>query len=197
MFTLLKKLPEKEKKFTLATGFTLLRIVLVPIIIYLMHMQLWHTASILFFVAAATDVIDGAVARYLNEQTMLGACLDPIADKLLLIPSFFMLALSDTALHVPLWFVFVVLAKEVIILGGVALLYAVKGTVAIAPTILGKSSTVAQIILIGIFFIHFLLNWVSSFFYYASLIITLVLVCLSCIQYVCIGLNQWFNRNYF
>lgn len=194
---LLKQLPEKERRITLATCFTVLRIVLVPFIIRLMIAHDWKNAGILFCIAAATDAIDGGVARFLHEQTVLGACLDPIADKLLILPCFFTLAYLDAPfMTVPFWFAMIVLLKEIIIFSGVALLYKYRGSVSIKPTFLGKITTVAQIFFISTFFAHFLVSYVSSFFYYASLICTLILVCLSFIQYVRIGLDQWFNRKY-
>ena len=193
----LKKLPEKERRITLATVFTLIRIILVPFIVFSLITYNWKSACVLFFVAAVTDTIDGSLARIMDEQTVLGACLDPIADKLLILSCFFTLAsLGGPLAAVPFWFVVLVIFKEIIILGGIGLLYRYKGTVSIAPTFLGKLTTAAQLILIGTFFARFGMGWVSSFFYHASLIITSVLVCLSFIQYVRIGLNQWFNRNY-
>src|SRR5690349_20790870 len=101
-----RRLPEAEKRITIPTLFTILRIVLVPIIVGAMVAGWWGCAFLFFVVACLTDVIDGLLARLLNEKTLFGAFLDPIADKLLLISCFFTLAFVTTPLFlIPRWFV--------------------------------------------------------------------------------------------
>ena len=68
---------------TISNVLTVLRILLVPVIVVGISHHLWSFVFVLFLVAGLTDMLDGYLARWLNEQTTLGACLDPIADKIL------------------------------------------------------------------------------------------------------------------
>ncbi len=115
-FHFFKELPAHEKRLTLPTMLTIARIVLVPFIIGAMVMQHWGLAFCLFIVSSLTDMLDGTFARLLDQQTFLGACLDPIADKLLLLSVFTALAFVQSPLFsIPLWFVILVLIRELII----------------------------------------------------------------------------------
>jgi cardiolipin synthase len=128
--------------FNLPNLFTLLRLVLVP---YVMGAILdgRHTRALeLFFVAAVTDVIDGALARTLRLTTQTGAYLDPIADKCLLSGIF--LALGATG-SVPWWFVAVVLGRDIYILLGVVTVMAFTKVRKFPPSRWGKRSTFVQI----------------------------------------------------
>lgn len=128
--------------FNVANLFTLLRLILVP---YVMGAILdgRHTRALeLFFVAAVTDVIDGALARTLRLGTQVGAYLDPIADKCLLSGVF--LALGATG-SVPWWCVAVVLGRDIYILLGVAAVMTLTNVRKFPPSRWGKRSTFAQI----------------------------------------------------
>ena len=109
-------LPASEKRLTLATWLTIFRIVLTPVIVIARIQGAWALACALFVVAALTDFLDGFLARVRNEQTVLGAMLDPLADKILIVSCFAVFALHDsTALAVPVWFVMMMLVKELIL----------------------------------------------------------------------------------
>src|SRR3990167_8993776 len=115
----LQQLPDREKKLTLSSWLTIARIALTPVIVIGMIKQWWGVASILFAVACITDMLDGNLARLRNEQTLLGACLDPIADKVLILSCFFTLAFVQSPLFaIPKWFVFLVLVKELLLIIG-------------------------------------------------------------------------------
>src|SRR5882724_10959589 len=88
-------IPAHEKRMTIATLCTIARILLTPMIVLAMMSGQWTGACALFICAALTDFFDGFLARYCNQKTFLGACLDPIADKFLLISCFFALAFID------------------------------------------------------------------------------------------------------
>ena len=123
-FTFFKTLPAHEKRITLATLFTLMRIVLTPFIVISMVAQQWGIAFFLFLIAASTDIVDGNLARFFNAKTFLGAVLDPIADKVLLLSVFFTLAFVQSPLfNIPLWFVFLVLLRELILISGSCFLF--------------------------------------------------------------------------
>ena len=187
----LKRLPASEKRITIATLFTLLRIALTPIIVGLMIAQLWGWAVVVFTFAAATDMIDGLLARFLNEKTFLGACLDPIADKLLLIACFFTLVFVDVPLlFIPGWFALFVVSKEMIQITGALVIYYWKGHLDVRPTMLGKITTVAQMGFIMWLFACYFFHWLPIKTYYMMLGTVIVLIVCSFWQYMRIGLRM-------
>lgn len=192
-FTLLffKKLPPHEKKITLSTCFTLLRIALVPFIIGSMLASYWGVACTLFVIAAITDILDGNIARWRNEKTFLGACLDPIADKLLILSVFFTLAFIQSPLFsIPHWFVVLVLVKEMILVFGALAVFGIKGHVEIQPTWLGKITTVVQMGFITWLFACYFFAWLPIKTYYTMLGMVLILVFITLVQYGRIGFYQ-------
>ena len=186
-----RHLPDAEKRITIPTLFTLLRIVLVPIIIGSMIVGWWGFAFFFFVFACSTDVIDGLLARLLNEKTFLGACLDPIADKLLLISCFFTLAFISTPLFsIPRWFVLFVVSKEMIQITGAFIVYRVRGHLDVQPTLLGKTTTFIQMIFIMWLFACYFFCWVPIKTYYTMLGIMILFIGASFGQYVRIGLRM-------
>jgi cardiolipin synthase len=184
-------LPETEMRITIPTLFTLARIIVVPVIVGAMVMGWWGCAFSFFVFACLTDVIDGLLARFLNEKTFLGACLDPIADKLLLISCFFTLAFVSTPLFsVPRWFVFFVISKEMIQLAGASIIYAIRGHLNVQPTILGKTTTCIQMIFIMWLFACYFFCWVPMKTYYTMLGIMILFIGGSFMQYAHIGLRM-------
>ena len=98
---------------------TLLRIILSPVIVILLIQGAFFKALIVFIVAGITDALDGFLARVLHQQTVLGAYLDPIADKALLASSFITLSV----LHIiPGWLTVIVISRDFIILLGISVL---------------------------------------------------------------------------
>ena len=190
-FHLFKKLPAHEKKITFSTSLTLARFVLIPLIVTAMIMHHWHAAFVFFMCAAITDVLDGWFARWLNERTFLGAALDPLADKLLVIAVFATLAFVQSPLFmIPLWFVWFVLLKELVQITGAIIIYNRKGHLNIAPTMLGKATMVAQTTFITWLFSCYFFHWVPIKTYFAMLAAVSSLVILSFIDYARIGFAQ-------
>ena len=177
-----------EFSITISTFITLLRIALTPCVVIAMKMHAWSAAFLLFVVAAFTDVLDGFLARLLNQQTYLGAILDPIADKFLLISCFFTLAFIDSPLFsIPTWFVFFVVVKELLLIMGVLGIYWWVGSLPIKPTLLSKGTTVCQIAFIMWLFACYFFNWVPIKTYYAMLGLLFCMVLATFIQYIYIG----------
>jgi cardiolipin synthase len=190
-FSLFKKLPSREKKITFSTLLTFIRFLLIPFIVIAMIYQAWHIAFTLFVTAAITDVLDGWFARWFNERTFLGAALDPLADKLLILAVFTTLAFVQSPLFaIPRWFVLIVLFKELLQIGGACLIYYRKGHLTIAPTRLGKATMLAQTLFISWLFSCYFFRWVPIKTYVAMLAGVLSLVLLSLIQYIRIGVAQ-------
>ncbi len=122
---------------------TLLRIVLIPFFINLMIYGYDREALIVFVAACITDALDGLIARLTNTQTKLGAFLDPMADKLLIISAFVTLVLLEM---LPVWLVIIVVSRDVIlVLGSIALYFTGHDFVA-KPTLIGKTTTLLQLV---------------------------------------------------
>lgn len=185
-----KTLHNCEKRITISTMLTLLRIVLVPVIVIAMTKQQWGSAFFWFLIAALTDTFDGALARWWNDETVLGACLDPIADKILLISCFATLAfIQSPVFMIPHWFVMLILFKESIILLGTLLLLVSRSGFTVHPTFLGKATTVVQISFIIWLFTCYFFNWVPTKTYYSMMSIMVGFILLSFAQYIYIGLR--------
>lgn len=186
-----RHLPDAEKRITIPTLFTLLRIILVPIIIGAMIAGWWGCAFTFFVLACSTDVIDGLLARLLDEKTFLGACLDPVADKLLLIFCFFTLAFVTTPLFsIPRWFVLFVVGKEMIQITGALFIYRLRGHLDVHPTVLGKITTCIQMVFIMWLFACYFFCWMPIKTYYTMLGIMIFFIIASFGQYVRIGLRM-------
>ena len=114
-----------------------LRVLLVPIFVAALFYFPQHAAAI-FFVACATDAVDGYLARLWNEKTTLGTYLDPVADKLLLLSGFmglsFMQHLPDS-MRIPVWVTIAVISRDAIILIGSMMIFIVTGKLKAEPQI--------------------------------------------------------------
>jgi cardiolipin synthase len=124
----------------LANALTALRIVLAPVFLVLYVEGARLRALAAFAAAAATDLLDGLVARALGQHTRLGAFLDPIADKFLAACA--LIALAATG-RLPLWLPAIVVTRDVVQVAGAALLRSTGRVVRIAPTRIGKYATFA------------------------------------------------------
>lgn len=121
---------------------TLARIILIPFFINLMIYGYYRSALGVFVIACVTDALDGMIARITHSKTELGAVLDPIADKLLIVSAFVTLVL----LHMlPIWLVIVVVSRDVILVIGSAVIYFMGHELKARPSIVGKATTVLQL----------------------------------------------------
>jgi cardiolipin synthase len=121
---------------------TLLRLAAIPFIIIAILNGRWGWALALFLLAGVSDALDGLLARALQQRTMLGAYLDPIADKLLLSTLFLELAFVH---RIPWTVTIMVFSRDVIILVVCAALYTAANFRDFTPSIFGKMNTFAQI----------------------------------------------------
>jgi cardiolipin synthase len=121
---------------------TLLRVILVPLFVILLIYGHTSYAFLVFIIAGVSDAMDGMIARWFNQKTIVGEYMDPIADKLLLVTSYVVLAVIDV---IPPWLTVLVISRDVIIITGVAVLFFMNKPPEIRPTILGKASTFTQI----------------------------------------------------
>jgi cardiolipin synthase (CMP-forming) len=125
---------------------SILRIMSIPLLIILLSYGEQVAALTVFVCAAISDGLDGFIARRFKQKTMVGAYLDPIADKLLLTSSFVAFALLGL---IPKWLSILVVSRDVIIAMGILILQLVSVRVEIRPSVVSKCTTVFQLTTIG------------------------------------------------
>lgn len=121
---------------------TLARIAMVPYLVVLLQQQSYSLALIVFIVAGVSDGVDGYIAKKYNAKTKLGAILDPLADKALLVSSYVMLSIMQL---IPFWLVVTVVFRDIIIIAGYLIMEMFFGTVTMQPLRVSKVNTVVQI----------------------------------------------------
>ncbi len=126
---------------------TLGRILLVPLVIWLIIAQEPLAAFLFFVLAGISDAADGFLAKRFGWQTELGAYLDPIADKALLVSIYVTLGLSD---HLPVWLVIAVVSRDILIVGAFMLSWVLDRKITVQPLPISKVNTFFQIVLAGL-----------------------------------------------
>jgi len=165
--------------FTPANQLTVTRMLLIPAFVILLVYGYRGWAVVTFVAAGVTDLLDGLIARTMGEKTTLGAWLDPMADKLLLVTMFVMLTLPGVAdpNRLPVWFTVLVISRDVAIVATVAVVNLAVGPRTFRPSIYGKIAT-ALYIVTGVAALYFNYLGVPSTLVqaliWASLVITLV-----------------------
>lgn len=125
---------------------TLARILAVPLMVWLILRNEMTWAFWLFVAAGVSDAIDGFIAKHFNAETVIGAFLDPLADKALLLCAFITLGLES---HLPMWLVILVVFRDVLIIGGAILFQVVTGELTMQPLMVSKVNTTFQILLVA------------------------------------------------
>src|ERR1700726_3875276 len=123
---------------------TLGRILLVPVVIWAITSGEMRIAFLLFLAAGISDAVDGFLAKRFGMATELGAYLDPLADKAMLVSIYVALGIADA---VPGWLVILVVSRDIMIVTAVILSWLVDKPVALKPLLVSKLNTVAQIVL--------------------------------------------------
>jgi cardiolipin synthase (CMP-forming) len=126
---------------------TLGRIILVPLVVWLIITHEMFAAFLLFLAAGLSDAADGFLAKRYNLRSELGAYLDPIADKALLVSIYVTLGLAG---HVPVWLVIAVVSRDILIVGAVVLSWMLSRPLTMHPLLISKANTFAQIVLAGL-----------------------------------------------
>jgi len=122
---------------------TLARILLVPVLVWAIISGEMQLAFLLFLVAGISDAIDGFLAKRFNMATVLGAYLDPLADKVLIVSIYVALGFVGA---LPAWLVILVVSRDIMIVGAVMLSWLIGRPVAIRPALVSKLNTAAQIV---------------------------------------------------
>jgi len=122
---------------------TLGRILLVPVVVWAIASGAMWVAFVLFLVAGISDAVDGYLAKRFNMTTELGAYLDPLADKALLVSIYVTLGIAAA---IPRWLVILVVSRDIMIVGGVILSWVMGKPMKVKPLVVSKLNTAAQII---------------------------------------------------
>lgn len=165
---------------TFATQLTVLRILMIPVFVLFCvyygesishgRPEEWMRLAAIgaFILAAITDGLDGYIARHWNQRSRLGAVLDPIADKGLLLTSIITLSLSHWNQAFPLWFPVLVIARDLVILAGCGVLYLLNQQLEVKPSWTGKTATAFQMLAIAWLMLqiphHLVTVYVAGFF---------------------------------
>jgi cardiolipin synthase len=124
---------------------TFSRILLAPVIVILLIQASFFKALIVFIVAGITDGLDGFLARVLQQKTVLGAYLDPLADKALILSSFITLSTLGV---IPSWLSVIVISRDCIILVGISILALMDVSFEVKPAFVSKVTTTLQLLTI-------------------------------------------------
>ncbi|MDX2033125.1 MAG: CDP-alcohol phosphatidyltransferase family protein [Blastocatellia bacterium] len=138
---------------TVANLLTVLRLIMIPMFVSALYYQRFVWALSLFFLAAITDGLDGLVARAFNQRTELGAILDPMADKILLVTAFITLSLPRFTITepIPFWLTATAISRDVFIVLGALVINMTIGFSDFRPSLPGKLNTFVQIVTIVFF----------------------------------------------
>jgi CDP-diacylglycerol--glycerol-3-phosphate 3-phosphatidyltransferase len=159
---------------TTANKVTILRILLVPFfvveVLYYVStaLEAHRLAALLCFaVAAICDGVDGYIARHYNQKSELGAILDPLADKLLLVSGVVVLSFDHAPYleRIPLWLTGTIIGRDVLLLLGLIVIQMTVGKVTVRPRLVGKLATVLQMASV----LWVLLKWHSPVLFYLAL----------------------------
>ena len=134
--------------FTVANQVTLLRMLLIPAFVLLVVYGQLGSALLVLLLAGITDALDGLIARLASQKTTIGAWLDPMADKLLLVTTFVVLALPNLNLEnrLPVWLTVCIISRDVVIILTVAVVNLAIGRRTFRPSIFGKIATATYIV---------------------------------------------------
>lgn len=127
---------------TIPNLITSIRIILVPIFVIYLINEKFGSALVVFILAGLSDGADGLVARLFDQKSKLGSYLDPLADKILLIAAFVVLAVIG---FLPPWLTVIVISRDVLILLGVLILFLNGTTFTVRPSVLSKMTTCVQL----------------------------------------------------
>jgi cardiolipin synthase (CMP-forming) len=163
---------------TTANKITIFRILLVPFFVVQMLYyldtgnEIHRLLGLLsFMVAAVSDGIDGYIARRYKQRSELGAVLDPLADKLLLVSGVVLLTSHDGTYlgAIPLWVAATIISRDVILMLGLGVIYYFSGKARVRPRLTGKCATFFQMGMVIWILLHWSQTWLPVWLYGAAL----------------------------
>ena len=141
------KVEEKLRPLTLPNFITLFRMAITPFLVLAVNDHDFQLALWILIVGGITDAVDGWLARTLNARSVIGAFLDPIADKLMLTVAYVSLTIPQgQQVLIPLWLAIMALFRDFLIVLVAVILYAVEGVKSFPPSILGKATTFMHVV---------------------------------------------------
>jgi len=160
---------------------TLVRLGLIPVTAYYLWVEAYGIALPIFLAAALSDFVDGYIARKFKITSALGAALDPVADKLLMLVTTVLLAWHEL---VPIWLAIAIVTRDIIIVVGALAYRLVIGRLQIAPTWLSKVNTFIELLVL-LLVMAGAAGWIAGGAWMAALfLIVFVSVVASGAQYV-------------
>lgn len=127
---------------TIPNLITIMRLFLVPLIVVVIGQGLWQWAFAIFVFAGVSDAVDGLIAKRFDMRSELGAYLDPVADKALIVSIYITLAIVG---GIPVWLTILVVSRDIMIVSAVIISWIMDQPVKIAPLLVSKLNTTAQI----------------------------------------------------
>lgn len=182
---------------TTATKITVTRILLIPVFVVFaiyygesvkkgapVEALRWAAIST-FLVAAVSDAVDGYLARHFDQRSRLGAILDPLADKLLMLSALIVLSFAKWGTFFPIWYASLVITRDAILVIGALMMNQVLESVKVIPHWTGKLATVTQLVAVG---------WLMFQFPAVGLTVTIIIASIfttiSAVLYIRAGLRQ-------
>jgi cardiolipin synthase (CMP-forming) len=137
---------------TYANQLTILRMLFVPCFVIMLIYGYPKSATVVLLLAGITDGLDGLLARKLEQKTVLGSFLDPMADKILLTAAFVTLTIPSVPLmlHIPTWLTVLTISRDLIIALSVLVIHLQTQHTSFPPSMLGKCTTAVQLLTVGI-----------------------------------------------
>ncbi|MBN2653529.1 MAG: CDP-alcohol phosphatidyltransferase family protein [Nitrospirae bacterium] len=134
------------KVWTLPNAITIFRIVIIPVFVIMLVYSKYSSALFFFVLAGLSDLFDGLLARIKGQGSELGAFLDPLADKLLLLTSLIIFTIYG---WIPIWFTIVLMSRDLIVVIGWGLVSILYRRTSVRPSFVGKAAIASQIILVA------------------------------------------------
>jgi cardiolipin synthase len=163
---------------------TLARILLVPVVVWAIASNQMLFAFLLFAAAGISDAVDGFLAKRFGMTSQLGAFLDPLADKVLIVSIYVSFGIVDA---LPRWLVILVVSRDLLIVGGIIFSWIVNKPVSVKPHMVSKINTAVQLLLVGLVLaalgFGFDPGWLMS--------LTIALVAALTLASVAIYLREW------
>ncbi len=175
---------------TIPNFITLLRFLMVPAVVYALLLGEMLPAFILFVAAGVSDAVDGFIARHFNQQTELGTYLDPIADKLLLVTVFIVLAILG---YLPQWLVILVVSRDVMIVMAVIVSSIMTQPMDMNPILVSKANTAFQIALVSVVLAELAFGFTTGGLTTILIYIVAVLTILSAAAYFRVWIDHMAN----
>jgi cardiolipin synthase len=163
---------------------TLGRIVLVPLVVWAIASSQMTVAFVLFAIAGISDAVDGFLAKRFGMTTQLGALLDPIADKALLVSIYVSLGIVDA---IPRWLVILVVSRDIMIVGAMMVSWILDNPMPVKPLMVSKLNTVAQVAFAGLVLASLGYGFRASPYDIFLMALVAILTLLS----VCLYFNEW------